>query len=138
MRVTGAIALIIVASTTIARGQSLQEQAICAKQAEKAFQDYISHDGSSPGLPGFKYLNRDYQSHYNPKLNKCLILINEIFDLDGRAGSSTKLVDAFERRTFALYFFSGINNADCELTPALNQTTTFCSSRAEFDEFVSK
>ena len=126
------LAIIIAAnSALVAQAQSIQEQADCAKQAEKAFQDYAS--GAAPGQ---KFLTRDYQSHYNQKLNKCLILINEIFESDGHAGSSAALLDAFEGRVFASYFFSGKKRADCQLTPLIK--TTFCLSRDEFDRFVSK
>ena len=45
MRVATGIALIVAASTTMAQGQSLQEQATCAQQAKAAFQDY--KEGSS-------------------------------------------------------------------------------------------
>jgi len=34
------LAIIIAASTTVAQGQSLQEQANCAQQAKAAFQEY--------------------------------------------------------------------------------------------------
>jgi hypothetical protein len=40
MRVATGIAIIIAASTTMAQGQSLEEQAICAQQAKAAFQEY--------------------------------------------------------------------------------------------------
>jgi hypothetical protein len=66
MRVATGIAIIIVASTTMAQGQSLQEQANCAQQAKAAFQDY--KEGAPPGFS-------DYQIHYNKTLNKCFILV---------------------------------------------------------------
>jgi len=56
------LAIIIAASTTVAQGQSLQEQANCAQQAKAAFQEYKG--GAPPG-------SSDYQSHYNKTLNKC-------------------------------------------------------------------
>jgi hypothetical protein len=40
MRVATGIAIIIAASATTAKGQSVQEQATCAEQVLAAFQDY--------------------------------------------------------------------------------------------------
>ena len=132
MRAAVALAIIVTAnSALVAQAQSLQEQAACAEQAETAFQDYVSD-----AAPQSKILTRGYQSHYNQKLNKCLILINETFQSDGHAGSSTALLEAFEGHTFASYVFSGKTRADCQLSP-LNKIT-FCLSRDEFDQFVSK
>jgi hypothetical protein len=86
MRVGVGIAIIVIASSTlIARGQSLQEQDICAKQAESTVAQLLGQGGNDGGR---------YQSHYNTKLKKCLLL----FDL---SNLSAILIDAFERRPFA-------------------------------------
>jgi hypothetical protein len=124
---------IILASSVVARSQSLQEQSSCAKQAEKAYQDYIG----GGAVAGFKLLSSDYESHYNSDLKRCLVLIDEVFKTNEQTSSSTTLVDAFERHTFAQYMVSGANRLDCELAPALKKSTS-CSSRAEFDAFVSE
>jgi hypothetical protein len=94
MRVATGIAIIIVASVTMAQGQSLQEQATCAEQAKAAFQDY--KEGAPPGFS-------DYQSHYNKTLNKCFILINQKSNLNGQPVMVTELYDAVERRWLASY-----------------------------------
>ena len=134
-RLAVAISIVIAASTAATRGQSLQEQGICAKQAESAFQDY--HNAGKLGkISGYKLLGGNYQSHYNARLSKCFVLITDIYQVKDEMRTSIELVDAFERRSFALYL-SGPKLVDCELTPVLNQTT-FCSSRAEFDAFVTK
>jgi len=64
MRVATGIALIVAASTTMAQGQSLQEQATCARQAKAAFQDY--KEGASPGFS-------DYQSHVIAPLSAAMM-----------------------------------------------------------------
>ena len=88
MRVATGIALIITASTTMAQGQSLQEQATCAQQAKAAFQDY--KEGAPPGFS-------EYHSHYNKELKKCLILINQKSELNGQPVMAIELHDAVER-----------------------------------------
>jgi hypothetical protein len=64
----GVLCLLLTATT--ASAQSLEQQAICAKQAKIAFEDYNA-DYEIHKLP--KPVTIDYQSHYNTKLNKCLI-----------------------------------------------------------------
>ena len=128
MRVATGIALIIAASATVALGQSPQEQATCAQQAKAAFQELKA--GAS-----------DYVSHYNKKFNKCFILINRMSEINGQPAMSADLYDAIERREFASYTqLTKLGKSDllhCELKPTL-QEETICSSKQEFDAFVSK
>ena len=120
MRVGVGIAIIVIASSTLmARGQSLQEQDICAKQAESTVAQLLGQGGNDGGR---------YQSHYNTKLKKCLLL----FDL---SNLSAILIDASERRPFAYYL--GLPPVTCELTPPFQEKTS-CSSKEEFDAFVAK
>jgi hypothetical protein len=74
MRLFLAVLMLSVTSGLMAQPQtpSLQEQAICAKQAKVAFEDY--NDYNRKLAPNVKSTG-DYQSHYNTKLNKCLIKI---------------------------------------------------------------
>jgi hypothetical protein len=133
MRVATGIAIIIAASATMAQGQSLEEQAICAQQAKAAFQDY---KGGAP--PGFS----DYQNHYNKTLNKCFILINQKSKLNGQPVMVTELYDAVERRWLASYTQLTKEGKEyllnCELKPTLQEKETICKSKQEFDAFVSK
>ena len=122
-----------------AQAQSLQEQAICAQQAKTAFEDY----NNASSVPGFKLLTANYQSHYNTKLNKCLVLITEMSEMDGQLITSEDLLDAFEHREFADYIWQtkeGKNVSDvppyCRLTSAMQQEED--CSKEEFDAFVSK
>ena len=133
MRVATGIAIIIVASVTMAQGQSLQEQATCAEQAKAAFQDY--KEGAPPGFS-------DYQSHYNKTLNKCFILINQKSNLNGQPVMVTELYDAVERRWLASYTQLTKEGKEyllnCELKPPSQEKETICKSKQEFDALVSK
>jgi hypothetical protein len=75
--------LCLLLTATGASAQSLEQQAICTKQARIAFEDYNA-DYSNSGLP--KLVSSDYRNHYNTKLNKCLIAI--LKQLDRRGNSS--------------------------------------------------
>jgi hypothetical protein len=134
MRVATGIVTIIAASATMAQGQSLQEQPICAQQAEAAFQEYKG----SAHPPGFS----DYKSHYNETLNKCLILINQKSELNGQPVMATELYDAIERRVLASYIQLKKEGKEsllnCELKPTLQEKETICVSKQQFDAFVSK
>jgi hypothetical protein len=133
MRVATGIAIIIAAGTTMAQGQSLQEQANCAQQAKAAFQDY--KEGAPPGFS-------DYQSHYNKTLNKCFVLINQKSELNGQPVMTADLYDAIERRGLASYIQLTKEGKqyqlNCELKPTSQEKEKICVSKQEFDAFVSK
>jgi hypothetical protein len=127
-----AVASILANSPAVA--QSLKEQAACAAQAERFYRAY--NNVQTP--PGFKLESEDYQSHYNTKLNKCLILINEVSEYNGEILMSEELDDAFERRMFANYILGSKNNMRyCYLAPTPNKRLS-CSSKQQFDSFVAK
>ena len=134
MRVATGIAIIIAASATMAKGQSVQGQATCAKQALAAFEDYKG--GAHP--PGVN----DYQNHYNKTLDKCFILINQKSELNGQPATATELYDAIERRVLASYIQLTKEGKqyrlNCELKPTPQEKETICGSKHEFDAFVSK
>jgi hypothetical protein len=76
--------------------------------------------------------------HYNTKLNKCLVLIDQMTEYKGLTIMTAQLDDAFERRMFATYNLNLKNgNLVCQLMPTLDKTLT-CSSKQEFDSFVAK
>ena len=70
----------IIAITSNASARSPQAQALCAKQAETAYQAY----NNAGSVPGFKVESSSHQSHYNKKLNKCLILVDQMYQLTGK------------------------------------------------------
>jgi hypothetical protein len=125
--------LFIIAIASNASAKSLQEQALCAKQAEIAYQAY----NNAGSVPGFKVESSWHQSHYNKKLNRCLLLVDRMYQNNGETSIAAQLLDAFERYVFAKYTFNLKNNfLDCVLTPTLDKREK-CSSNA-FDAFVEK
>jgi hypothetical protein len=144
MRLILAVLMLCMTSGLMAQPQtpSLQEQSICAKQAKIAFEEW---NASRNKVPDLKPFNGDYQSHYNSKLNKCLILIEGIDEMNGQILTSATLMDAFERRVFAHYLWETkegkkyweVPPTACELIPT-SQEKTDCSSKEEFDAFVAK
>jgi len=118
-----------------ATAQSLEQQAICAEQAKIALQEYENEiqKKASTNLDQ----HSDYQSHYNTKLNKCLMEIETTFFDGGHITTSVLLMDAFEQRVYASYIWASQNVNSCDLVPT-SQTQTHCSSREEFDAFVAK
>jgi hypothetical protein len=141
MRVIAGIAIIIASSLAPSWGQTLQEQAICAQQAEKVFKAY----NNAGSVPDYKPITSNYQSHYNTNLRKCLILVDEMSELKGEMLTTSELLDAFENRQIADYIwqtkegkkFWEVPPLYCVLNPAGGSETN-CSSRQEFDAFVSK
>ena len=87
--------LCVIASNASAK--SPQAQALCAKQAETAYQAY----NNAGSVPGFKVESSWHQSHYNKKLNKCLIFVDQMYQYNGETSITAQLLDAFERRVFA-------------------------------------
>jgi hypothetical protein len=133
---------VIVIATGSVRGQSLDDQAICAKQAKVAFERYYSGRGSA-----IKPISVNYRSRYNPKLNRCFVSIQTSDRVGNQIVTGAALIDAFERRFYASYSFTspelnkkyvGIGpQLNCDLAP-LGQAQTHCSSKEEYDAFVAK
>lgn len=134
-------AVFVIASGS-AQGQSLNDQEVCAKQAKVAFEGYYSSRGSV-----VKPLSVNYQSHYNPKLNRCFVSIQTGDMVNNQIVTGAVLMDAFERRIYASYSFTSPETdkkrvaigpqLSCVLAP-LGQAQTHCSSKEEFDVFVAK
>jgi hypothetical protein len=123
----------IIATASNASARSHQEQALCAKQAETAYQAY-SNAGSVPG----KLESSWHQSHYNAKLNKCLILVDQMYQHNGETSTTAHLFDVFDRRVLANFSLNLDSHfMDCKLTPTLDQRES-CSSKNAFDAFVEK
>jgi len=122
----------LLVTATAASAQSLEQQAICAKQAKIAFQDW--EEGSKFG--NLKQQS-EYRSHYNTKLNKCFFDVHTMIVLGNNVTTSDTLVDAFEQRVYAQYIWTTPQNNVCDLIPT-SQTQTHCTSKEEFDAFVAK
>jgi hypothetical protein len=124
----------IIVITSNASARSLKEQEICAKQAEIAYQTY----NNAGSVPGSKVESSWHQSHYNKKLNKCLILVDQMYQHNGETSTTTQLFDVFDRRVLANFILNLDSHfIDCKLTPTLDQREN-CSSKNAFDAFVEK
>ena len=142
----------VVVCTTLAHSQSLDLQERCASLARKTFEDFENEaKANQSNLLGTKISGADYQTHYNTKLKKCMILIAQSLDFSavGTASNLWFLEDAIERRGFATYSEGKLVDPElakqtgqrnlqiCELTPSGRQKT-LCKTREEFDAFVAE
>lgn len=115
-----------------ASAQSLQQQAICAAQAKKAFEEDKAEQIAEL-LKGMS-LTSNYENHYNAGMNRCFILEK----WSSFRGSNTILSDAYEKRAYARYYYDYASGEyHCELI-APNERTGGCKSRGEFEAFVAK
>jgi hypothetical protein len=99
--------------------QSLELQAMCAAQAHGAAQPHAWHTD---------------EYHYNVKMQRCFIL-------EKLGDAQERLLEAFEKRMYAIY--SAYSESEgrpiitCKLTPP-NEPAEDCNSKDEFDAFVAK
>jgi hypothetical protein len=142
---------------TFARSQPLDLQDKCASQARKSFQELLDEikavNSKVLQLLGGELSSSTYQSHYNAKLNRCLMLMTVFYNYPGDQHNAVDvfLLDANERRFYATYGEKMSYEAAlaehtgkkvsgdvvvCELTPSLRQKT-LCKTRVEFDGFVA-
>lgn len=142
------LAISLSAYGTVAHSQSLAVQQQCAAQARKAFQE-LEKENRAEFNPSTS-VNRgigDYQSHYNPKLDRCLMLIQRRSPIPLSTDNSDQqrqwiMIDANERRYYAVYVETQLAAEPtprldkCELVPGM-RLKTVCKSRDEFDAFVA-
>jgi hypothetical protein len=133
------------ACITSAQAQTLDLQAMCAAQAKKAFQEYTAEDKVESAKWGSQTTSLDYQSHYNTKIKKCLILTDKESFLLNKNVTSINLWDAFERRNYASWLWQPHETKKyweqppmwCELAPSYKDKKN-CTTREEFDAFVAE
>ncbi|MFL6796280.1 MAG: hypothetical protein ACJ8F3_02590 [Xanthobacteraceae bacterium] len=141
---TAVAAIAFIACSTFVYAQSLDQQERCAQQASRAFQQIDTEAKATNKRMGFSPVSNDYQSHYNTKIGKCLILVETATMLGDQLNTSANLMDAIERRYYASYLWiSRKDNKNgqvlpsiCELIPSV-RAKKLCTSREEFDEFVA-
>jgi hypothetical protein len=125
--------------------QTLDQQERCSMEAKRSFQEIEAKDLAEGKAVGVSQIGSDYQSHYNNKMGKCLMLVEKTSMLGGGNSSTTAyLIDANERRPYATYVW--ISRKDkkywevpptaCELDPSMREKRT-CKTREEFDSFVA-
>lgn len=110
-----------------------------------AYQESEREDrGQSKMLGALPTGSSAYQSHYNAKLQKCLILIEQTQSVGDQASIGATLTDANDRRVYAVYIWLGSDTEKhselspivCELIPSFGDRR-ICASRQEFDAFVA-
>jgi hypothetical protein len=131
---------------TAARSQSIDLQEKCAAQAKIAYQQSkLDEQERSTKLGALATGSSGYQSHYNTKLQKCLMLVNQSQVLEGQMSTGATLTDAYDRRVYAVYIWIGQDDNEhqetppivCELIPSLADRRD-CASREEFDAFAAE
>jgi hypothetical protein len=146
MRRNKFLALVIaIGFASAAQSQTLELQATCAAQAKRSFQEYSAEDKADSAKFGMSTLNIDYRSHYNTKINRCLIVTEKMSSVGGQTSTTVELWDALERRQYAIWLWQThptkkyweVPPVACELTPNY-QGKRNCTTREEFDAFVAQ
>jgi hypothetical protein len=128
------MALAAISSTPhTAPAQTLQEQQVCATKAKKYFLEQAGQAVSA-----------DYESHYNTKLRKCLVLIHLVKVTGPFTSIIRQVSDVFERHIYGDYLWQSqsgkkyweVEPITCEVTPTLALRRR-CRSREEFDAMIS-
>ncbi len=140
------IAFAICASPAHSQPLDLQER--CAADAGNTFRQLQDENDAkyNPSTLIQKSVD-NFQSHYNTRLNRCLLLINRVSVLPLSTNLSNQqrqsvLVDANERRYYATYIETQLAEETkpkidrCELRSTMRSRTA-CSTRGEFDAFVA-
>jgi hypothetical protein len=142
------VLIALAACANPAHSQSLDVQERCAAEADNTFRQLESEHGAKydfatliPRAVG------NFQSHYNTRLNRCLLLVSRVTVIPPAANLSNQLrqsflVDANERRYYASYVETQLASETepkidrCELRPTILYKTV-CKTRSEFDAFVA-
>lgn len=106
----------------------------CASQATKLFAR-LGYSESGPTGSTFAH----YQSHFNPRLNKCFMLLEVTTRGGGTMFYDNVLLDAYEQREYAEYQGDPFKSLPmgCQLMP-LSGDERHCASRHEYDAFVAE
>jgi hypothetical protein len=117
------------------KSAGLELQAQCAKQAALVYKDSGWEKASIAG----------YENHYNEKLNKCFVAMQntDVKTSAGRLTTSRFLVDAFEGKTLGTYFWQSAKNTpygevppfECDVTISSGEKKV-CHSSDEFEELL--
>ena len=119
--------------------QTLDQQEKCVSLARKAFnEDEAKNKAFLSYHPEIDVLSSNYQGHYNPKLDRCLMLVTRTWTRcsNCRTGETSYLFDVIEGRRYAYYENEGDEKPFCRLNPSSMKATP-CNTSAEFREFVA-
>jgi hypothetical protein len=103
------LAAALVTSVIPARSQALDDQERCAAQARNTFEEWKNDAKKGPLANIGTIISSDYESHYNTKLKKCLMLMEATMSA-GNTSNSATLMDAYERRVYAYYLWISRND----------------------------
>ena len=140
-----AASMIMIGLASSARAQSLDLQAKCSAEARNAFQEYSAEDKADSAKLGISPpLSFDYESHYNTKINRCLILTEKMWPAGKQTSTAINLWDANERRSYGSWLWTSdpvkkyweVRPIACELVPNYKDKKN-CSTKEEFDGFVA-
>ena len=131
----------ILASGVLTRAQSQAQQAQCATRARVTIQE----DNAKwvilnrQGKLGYQTISFEWQSHYNPKIQRCLILATRVTSSGNVTQTTKKMYDAFERRDYGGYLLSTSSATPlfCEL-PSNDGQRRFCKSQEEFEAIAAE
>jgi hypothetical protein len=144
MRTYVLVVVFIFANGALGHSQSLDQQERCALQAKRSYQEIDArHRAHQKQLGGMSQFSGDYQSHYNTKTGKCLMLVktSEMLGEGVQMSNTVYMMDANERRQYATYLWAKRNDkkpwVTCELSAPLLENRYGCSTREEFDAFVA-
>jgi hypothetical protein len=144
MRLCAFASVVTISCALSANAQSLDQQERCAQQARRAFQELNTENRTEGQRFRMTVMSADYQSHYNTRLGKCLMLVETTYMSGSEFTTTAQLMDAKERRLYATYGWRSkegkryweVPPTTCELTPSLREKK-LCSSREEFDAFAA-
>jgi hypothetical protein len=128
----------LIGANSVVRAQTLDQQERCASSARKTFNEVQAEDNTEARKPNrtIRVFSSDYESHYNTKLNRCLVLVKKVLFVESKTGLTVYLVDANERREYAYYFDADGKILGCTLSAS--KPVTYCKTKEEFDEFVAR
>ena len=123
----------LAAANDRSKAESLGLQAQCAKQAKAAW--------DSAGFTDRDFAS--YQNHYNTRLNKCIVhLENRMVTAKGNTDNRT-IFDAFENRDYGSYIWQSAENKGFNEVPpficfvlSASGEKQKCNSSDEFDQLI--
>jgi hypothetical protein len=110
----------------------------CGWRAQLMFQE-LEKNPASEGYfrDSVEGVSRYYRSHYNNKVNRCLVLIDIIETTANKISHTSYVEDADERLDYAFYADIGRDVVVCELMPSF-AGKTLCKSHGDFNAFVAQ
>lgn len=151
LKIASSLAVCLIATVAVSpawaqgpRRASLEQQKICADQAQKFFRDLVA---PRPSKTPIDPLRASYVDHYDAAANICYVAIVRYDPVGHQKGMtySTTVFDAFEGTGYASYIqFSDNIEAGIEVKPPLcsveprGQSRIICKTEGEFDGLLEK